>query len=95
MKNVVTLEIRLVFTPPANLCTICTSLNSTDPDYLFATDSMGLSLFTSTQRAVKKLHLKIQHIHCVSKNGPLPLPTSQHLLIIFWQWETLFHFQFS
>jgi len=47
MKNIVTLKSRLGVTRPANLCTICTSLNSTN---LFAGDStcIGLSSFTAS-----------------------------------------------
>ena len=49
LRYTVTLKFRLVITHPANICMMCTK--STDPEISFATDSMGLSLFTSTQRA--------------------------------------------
>jgi len=41
---------------PANFCTICTSLKSTEPGLHFASDSAGLSSFVSTQRLCKNLY---------------------------------------
>ena len=41
-------------THPANLCTVCTSLKSTERGYLFAADNMGISSFNSIQRTSEK-----------------------------------------
>ena len=57
--NVVTSKLGV--THPVNLCTICAVLYSTDPDYLLATDSVALPSFTSTQKAMEKLHTVGRH----------------------------------
>jgi len=54
LTNIVTLKSGLGVIRRANLCTICTSLKSTDRGYLFTADSMCLSSFPSTQRAPEK-----------------------------------------
>jgi len=57
-KNIVTLKFRLEVTHSANLCTICRAYFAEiirTRRYLIAADIIGLSSFTSTQRAPKKL----------------------------------------
>ena len=57
LKNIVTLKSCKVLgvTHPANLCTTCTSLKSTDLAAAGILYSMGLFSFTFAQRAPEKL----------------------------------------
>jgi len=48
LKNIVTSISRLGVIHPVNLCTICASLKSTDPELSCCPQSVGLSLITAT-----------------------------------------------
>jgi len=74
----VTLQSRLGVTNPANLCTICTPLKSTDPDYLFAVDSMVIFIRFFSGKKLMQLLIK------PSIGTAVPVFYSLQYITIYW-----------
>jgi len=96
LKNIVTLKFRLRDSHPANLCTVCTSLKSTRA-YIFATDSMHLSSFTSTCWAPEKsgsLYITVIQGLSVIETGANWKPVCEFLLLFHYNCIYLLSFAF-
>ena len=68
LKNLIILKFRLAVGHTANLCTICTSLRSTDICYPVAieSDRMDLHTSTSTQQVQLKLYKVVRYSRSTS-----------------------------